>query len=596
MTMSRTIVTIILILSNFAQNIALEVPENGGELLSYYVSQIINYDNNNNSLIAYYEDDNINQIIRMTKSTNVIVDMKKDERETCNFYTFSMYVIVIQEVNEFNLFFERCSHSSYWNPHGRILVVYSGKDDIDIMLKIAWRKYIININIMLINKEPLDIYTYYPYKNGNCGNNISKELLGKCGKYPIDEIYPKKIPQTVNGCLTTVAINPFDPYTMTNDLYTDNSTDAGFENVLIGNLLRKINATVKIIPLNGKRFNNRFPNGTFIGPVSYIHSGQCDMVYGHLWTNFFYLDEFDITYPYFYDQNTWFVPRALPGAQWQSLFLIFEGELWLTLSLMLLFNILVWWSFGRYIREMTEWRDLSWCTVYSYSSLVMVSFRLPKNVILRLVVICWVITCWLVASAYQSKLLSILTKPVYEKQITTLEELVASDYKIVHFGSLYTIPESLISETEKQVVKKGVFVTLKEHMSMTKNISNTGFTAHSLRIRYNARKYHTYPDGTPKLYELDKAISFGAIAMFASKGYPFMQRFDELVLWIWQSGLTGKWIKDTDQSYKNIKPSTTIRKLNLNHFMGAYYLLIFGLLLAMLVFIIELLIVKKKMY
>lgn len=159
------------------------------------------------------------------------------------------------------------------------------------------------------------------------------------------------------------------------------------------------------------------------GPFKPLGLRKVDVAYGHMWVNMGYIEDFDITYPLFADNSRWFVPTALPAKQWKSLFVIFEFNLWGAIIIVYVVNSLSWWIIGKLSQDMEELQDIGVCFLYSLYALCTGSFDQPSKFVMKILVMNWTIGGFLIAIMYQSQLLTILTSPLYEHQISTLQDL-----------------------------------------------------------------------------------------------------------------------------------------------------------------------------
>lgn len=75
--------------------------------------------------------------------------------------------------------------------------------------------------------------------------------------------------------------------------------------------------------------------------------------------------------------------------------------------------------------------------------IILGSVKLPKTIRMRFLVIFWTIFSLLVATIYQSKLVAILMKPMYEHQISNVREMLDFPLKIIFIHD-YTEVSSLI--------------------------------------------------------------------------------------------------------------------------------------------------------
>lgn len=115
--------------------------------------------------------------------------------------------------------------------------------------------------------------------------------------------------------------------------------------------------------------------------------------------------DFDGSYIYLLDKSTWWVPSAIPIAQWKNLSAIFMPSLWLAILIIFLTNGITLWLFRQ--KEDTDYDDIIICIMRSLSTLLQGSVTEPKSWRIRMIFIIWLFSCLLLFSAHQSSLVSI---------------------------------------------------------------------------------------------------------------------------------------------------------------------------------------------
>lgn len=118
-----------------------------------------------------------------------------------------------------------------------------------------------------------------------------------------------------------------------------------------------------------------------------------------------YLVDFEGSYIYLTEKTVWWVPIALPIAQWKNITAIFQPILWLSIFLVFIINGVVWWLFGD--GEDSVWfRNLTLCLIGSLYTLLQGSVPQPNKWKLRMIFIIWLYACLLLFTAHQSSLVS----------------------------------------------------------------------------------------------------------------------------------------------------------------------------------------------
>lgn len=81
--------------------------------------------------------------------------------------------------------------------------------------------------------------------------------------------------------------------------------------------------------------------------------------------------------------------------------------------------------------------------------------------------------------------------------------------------------------------------------------------------------------------------------MYARRGYPLLERINNIIRLLLENGLFYKWMKDTDEA-RDVKCDNEHEKLGINHLKGIFILWLLGILLSSLILIVEVLILIRN--
>lgn len=196
-------------------------------------------------------------------------------------------------------------------------------------------------------------------------------------------------------------------------------------------------------------------------------------------------------------------------------------------------------------------------------------------------------------SIYQSSLATVFIKPIYYKDINSLEQLDESGIPIVvkYVGFLTdTFPENSSRKDQSLHDKMRLYngttaalalVNLTEIATITRKVTvkldNTEY--------FEKKQLHLVPE-CPRKYNL---------AYVVRKHSPFLERFNSLILDIQRYGLINKWIADINfkASLKNLKLyegqfQATTKVLTMHDLQAPFYALAAGAFTSLMVFLCEL--------
>lgn len=212
---------------NICYKVGLIICLNYQFLTTYSKLQNINFQQNNislclvniykknpdtNTMIVSYNQKSLYDFNYSIKNNNLgFLIYTKNKFDFLNsLQTFQMFIIFVNTVKQFEDTLVSLSQSKLWNSRGKFLVGYFGIDDIGQIFNISWTYYVFNINVIAINETSANVATYFPYKNGNCGQYKTHELLFSCDDQSVENFFPKKIPLDLQGCeVSQVVINNY---------------------------------------------------------------------------------------------------------------------------------------------------------------------------------------------------------------------------------------------------------------------------------------------------------------------------------------------------------------------------------------------------
>lgn len=514
---------------------------------------------------------------------------------------YTSYMLLVSNVQEYKDILTVLYESSIWNAHGEYVVVFLTSPTkeianvLEILFQISWDKYVINVDVLINSEDALGIYTYYPYSHQHCGDTFQMELLTWCNESVIDP-FPAKVPLDMHECPISLAANIYPPLVLNPYLTEDNAGKGGSEVSLVYNIVRHMNMR-SAITAGPTQFSVKFENGSYRGVLSHVAEGRAHLGYGTVFPNMTYFHDMDVTVFYHYVQLSWVVPTALPSKPWTNLVIIFQRTLWYCIIGALLVNVATWCTFGRVIkRDRADYARVDQCFFYSWLALLQGGVKLPNTAPMRLLVIFWVLFTLLLASLYQSQLVSVMTQPIYQRQISTTSELVESSLDIVFLGDFLERLENSNRPVDRELARKGRLLKTAEHIRISRSHQRKyAFMINRGAFKYLLPRNYSYSTGDPAMYSF-KEVEFGnPISMFTIKGYPLLGRINQLILRLVESGLFSKWMADAEFYVPKVYGNgDQPKKFSLDQFLGTFLVLAIGYCIALLSFFVEILTVKFK--
>ncbi|PSN43806.1 Ionotropic receptor 299 [Blattella germanica] len=297
------------------------------------------------------------------------------------------------------------------------------------------------------------------------------------------------------------------------------------------------------------------------------------------------------TYPHFRQDVIWFVPSSSEVPQWQSLVRTFNPLIWFLIAVACVFGSFTMWILGSHSKYSSETSarlcisSVLMCTLLSHLG-VGVAERY-KGVVAVLFFMLWLYYCLVINTAYQSALSGLLVNPGYLPAIETLEELEESglimERRLTENGGSFWTKFNRYQRcqgSEQACFKK---VSIDRTHALIHGSWYGKLYSNLFRDIYGKPQFKTLNqvEGTIYLCVYFTRFSCVLYSVFES----VMQR-------LVSAGLIEKWISWTLWVW-NLKQGVvrgdTVFAFTLFHLQGSFYLLVFGLSLASLVFVIEIL-------
>ncbi|XP_063845577.1 ionotropic receptor 93a-like isoform X2 [Scylla paramamosain] len=325
------------------------------------------------------------------------------------------------------------------------------------------------------------------------------------------------------------------------------------------------------------------------------------------------LKRYSFSYPYEYASPTFCMTKPLLRPQFLSLYYPLTNEVWLSILLALVLVPLV-------LVKMTSWlRDDPSSGQTSPLVDEVVRTLLGQNLTVgcrsmgtraRLVLGAWLIFALVIGAAYRGNLTAFLTIPKYPPRPETLPQLVEVVDRVTMppYGAQF---RDFYSQSDSYVFK-----ALAQRMDLVGSAEEGLRQASDKQAHIQVRRYlelviaesFTLRDGSTRLYLGKEGVFPGLSAWPMPHDAPFKPRVDRCIMAVKEAGLYEKWSRDVmaearkrgkrkpeekeeEREKKEEKSAgdSPFKALSVNHLQGPLFLLLMGLLLASLLFFVEVL-------
>jgi hypothetical protein len=209
-------------------------------------------------------------------------------------------------------------------------------------IKNLWYKMrILNFVIMVANSEThqydvfedvyvlqesikYDIYSFFPYEGGRCGDNLEAVLVNQCYSENAVvlsnniDLFPNKGPTSLAGCSVDIVTDDTEPYEINVNKSTDLYQSTGLQ-------FRGLNLEYLRLATNAMTMGIN---------VATVHNSSIEFWNVHkLWIgvqNEVIHPNFETSIPYLFDAYKWYVPCPKSVLEMERILAVFNLSVWLT--------------------------------------------------------------------------------------------------------------------------------------------------------------------------------------------------------------------------------------------------------------------------
>uniref|UniRef100_A0A0V0J129 Putative ionotropic receptor IR60a n=1 Tax=Cydia pomonella TaxID=82600 RepID=A0A0V0J129_CYDPO len=529
------------------------------------------------------------------------------------------FILIIEDYKDFSYIASRLIRAISWNPRALFILVYfsiSNSDDQNIrhaedMLFCLFKVNVINAVVIIPevnNVRRANIYSWRPYAppkycghyNESIRNRLIVENVCERGKIKYaKKIFESKIPSDMMGCSLKVLALERQPFISHNPL------DPNIESLLINQVAKRYNLSLRYEILNSFRGEKLF-DGDWTGALKELTYKKGHLLLGGIFPDDEVHEDFECSSNYLADSYTWVVPRALPKPAWLALFVIFQKTVWLTVITCFVFIALSWMVLAKLSKDPTYRTNLDHYFINTWlSNLGFCAFSRPITNSLRLFFVFINIYCILLLTAYQTKLIDVLTNPSFEYQISTVEELVESGLKFGGSEELHDIFENSTDSIDNYFLDGWIDIAdIRDALRDVAIHRNFSLMCSRLELAYVSAIIPELSDqfGKYMYYAFPTNVFTVPLEAVSMKGFPFMKGFSRTLTHFEQHGVNngvivyfgGYLLRQRALLLNKFKIEHNSRDpLSIQTLQGGYLALMFGSVCGTFVFIVEIILNTK---
>lgn len=531
---------------------------------------------------------NLNDSTWLANIRNPFININSRNNLVFNKYPYTNYVI---EVNNFHkLFFDivHIKQSKLWDailsPRGKYIVLTENQNDIEEMMKFLFSEDIYKVIVVQLKKHfnETSFISSDPYDMNNY-KNMQYHTLGTCKNYSrVNFINYNTKNKNLN---LTFCCYEFDlPY-------MGNFGQSGTRMSSLKLISRKLNMSLVILQNKGEN-QEFFATGKTEKLKHLIYGKHIDMFFVSNYYSY-YFEEYEVTDYFMYDPPIWLIAAPEQMSNLEQIIQIFDFPLWMLIFITLIFTAIFAWLIGKYKHE-KHFENISTSFMNLYSGMLNIPFPMRiKSTSLKLCIVFYWLYTFHVTYNFQGELSSFLTTPSYKPGITNLEEVVESNvipilkaYQIKMFRDMNITLATKLSA--KSVPIEGRSKIPHNVVKYVKNNKNSCMTSYE-------SIFHVYQSYNIRIlsgrFLEPHTESFGF-----RKGHPLFNTIDRIIRIIFEGGFNNRWLNHMrNRSKMEFSENVGFIALNNDHFQGVFILLSIGLVIAFVIFLIEVLYSKLKL-
>ncbi|GFG28556.1 hypothetical protein Cfor_10698 [Coptotermes formosanus] len=492
---------------------------------------------------------------------------------------------------------------------------------IDVILmavSVIQNRYVVSENVIVYNPF---LPTHESLQRGRIFNLNGSAITSR-----------NSIPKFYGYPLRVVTFRRFPTVLSRAECYLDDKTCTITYTGMDASLLYSLAAYLNFTPIirhtsDGEEYGYGTQNGTFTGAIGDIVHGRADISMNGVFIKVYGSDKIVFTHSAYSDKVCIIVPKANRVPKWLTIFRPVDSTVALSVLGLYIINVCFYFLINQ-ARSSFESNlsksKIGWSIILTemFRPFVASSFpRIPSAISQRIFLISCLLFGLVLTSAMQSMLVTAMTKPYYYPDINTLEELDASGLSIYTgspslidtFGSDQinsTVTSFDINPTmdrlSRRVKVAASRINLWRLVSTERNIAilvrKTDYADGAVLDKYRAS------DGSLLLHALRECPRHYFLGYLMPRGSPYLPYINKGIARLVEAGIVEHWKHITPPSadmYDGRHDPTNLTEIpeinngnpkvfSLKDLQLAFYILAVGLSGSVIIFLLELIAMKKK--
>lgn len=499
-----------------------------------------------------------------------------------NSFKFKNYVLFGKTLLTLRTVTQKLINSKYWGVKEcmtkRVLVFIFSEINSEEIFNLFWKNNLYNVILIKFTNNFTEVFTANPFTNSSrCGLIVNLEYKGTCEK--MENIFFSKYPRTLKGCHVNLnLLNIVYPADLISENFTSKKPGIFVKPMKIISEIYQLNVTTtKLDQKDVKQYQKMFI-------LDYSKTNSNEVLFGIV-DNLYIYTQLESTKSCFDDTYCWILSKPDKLSNVKIMASIFNKAIWTYIIIIFVTSYIVMSISIKYKNDRFATSslllDLYRVTVASALN------KLPQTRVLKCLLMFYVFFTYHVNTYFQAKLGSILTAPLYEKEITTFEELADSTVIPVEF---YKINSQLLNNSYSYASMK-LFNRLVFYKEIENNRINCAMEHKNTALPINCKIMRNLTEAHKEFLSIIPDKALGTTKLFYSmiNGSPYIFSFDAVIRGIIEGGLFLKWLSDNKKiTFLPTEDNKVV--LTIDHVETAFVIIFAGCILAFIIFLFEILV------
>lgn len=460
----------------------------------------------------------------------------------------------------------------------------------------------------------IGIYTWFPYRDYKyCYNTRKFYLLDVWimegnGHFILNSsLFPDKVGNSLNKCTVVVSTTEYYPF-VEFPIYIKSTGsvkavyDKGWDISLLNIITEVMNVSVQFLPPSREKFGRFLMNGTFTGIIGDLAYSRCDIAVGGLPLTPPFIDTGDYSAIYSRTEFVWLIPCARRLHGWRNIFRIFSSTLWLCVFLSIslaacIIHCLAKCTLSFKTPGTERYLDMSESSYKIFAVFLGTSVSsIPRTTPLRVFFLAWIGYSLAINTVIQSFLTSFLVRSDMEEQVSSFNDILNSGMEY-GFTPQYDIFFSMAGTSHEKDVLGDRKNCGYEKRCLHRVAHKRDFAMLFSKVNYDYEVKHDYVDPdrwTILICTIPESFLGFYFTVYTPKGHQLLGRLNVVISRILQAGLYDK-IQDAHVHWMRLKLKVHGEEtdddgpyqLSLQHLKVAFFILMAGHLIGLIVFLKE---------